>query len=158
MQYQVNTVYGDRIGLYYAGDFGAKGLIYSAEIDVDHNVPRKADNYLAFLPLISSHSISLISHERMIDQLCSLSRRPMPGGYERIEASAGHHDDISDSVAISLTICHQRQACNDLLAPVMRADGTVMPRCDALLAGYQELFLEMGWSRAALPPGSPWSR
>jgi len=27
MPYQTRTVYGDRIGLYYTGDFGAKGLI-----------------------------------------------------------------------------------------------------------------------------------
>jgi hypothetical protein len=75
-------------------------------------------------------------------RLCSLSRRPMPGGYEKIEASAGQHDDISDSVALSLTICHQRQACNHLLAPVMRADGRIMPYADALLEGYQELLLD----------------
>jgi hypothetical protein len=141
MPYQVHTVYGDRIGLYYTGDFGAKGLIYSAG-DTEWSVPRKADNYLALLPLISSRSISLINNERMIDQLCSLSRRPMPGGYERIEASPGFHDDISDSVALSLTICHQRQACNNLLAPVMRADGSVMPYADALVMGYEELLLD----------------
>ena len=66
----------------------------------------------------------------------------MPGGYEKIEASAGQHDDISDSVALSLTICHQCQACNHLLAPVMRADGRIMPYADALLEGYQELLLD----------------
>ena len=142
MPYQTQTVFGDRIGMYYTGDFGAKGLIYSAAVDQDHLVPRKADNYLALLPLISSRSISLINNERMIDQLCGLSRRPMPGGYEKIEASAGQHDDISDSVALSLTICHQRQACNHLLAPVMRADGHIMPYADALLEGYQELLLD----------------
>ena len=86
MPYQVHMVYGDRIGVYYTGDFGAKRLIYSTG-DTEWSVPRKADNYLALLPLISSRSISLINNERIIDQLCSLCRRPMPGGYERIEAS-----------------------------------------------------------------------
>ena len=66
----------------------------------------------------------------------------MPAGYEEIEASAGQHDDISDSAALSLTICHQRQACNHLLAPVMRADGRIMQYADALLEGYQELLLD----------------
>jgi hypothetical protein len=99
--YQTQTVFGDRIGMYYTGDFGAKGLIYSAALDQDHPVPRKADNYLALPPLVSSRSISLVNNERMIDQLCCLSRRPMPGGYEKIEASVGQHDDISDSVALS---------------------------------------------------------
>ena len=96
--FQIHTVYGDRIGNYYSGDFASKGLIYCSE-----DIPRKADNYLALLPLISSHSISLIYNERLIDQLCSLSRRPMPGGYEKIEASGtNQHDDISDCVALSL--------------------------------------------------------
>lgn len=82
----------------------------------------------------------------------------MPGGYERIEASQGYHDDLSDCLALSMTICHQRQACNSFLAPVIKADGRVMSRADALLEGFQELFLEMGWSRPSLPPGSPWGR
>ena len=157
MPYQIQKVYGDRIGNYYIGDFRKNGLEYCSEIDAEHNVPRKADNYLALLPLISSHSISLINNERLIDQLCALSRRPMAGGYERIEASTGYNDDISDCVAISLTICHQRKACNSFLAPVMRADGRIMSRQDAFAEGCQEMLLEMGIGLPDIPPG-PWSQ
>ena len=67
----------------------------------------------------------------------------MPGGYEKIEAfGTNQHDDISDCVALSLILCHQRQACCNLLAPVMRADGNVMPYADALVMGHEELLLD----------------
>ena len=93
-RFQIFTVYGDR----YAGNwpseaFQAHGITYEpAELT-------KSELYLAFLPLLNSHAVSLIEHPRLEHQLVSLERKTTRGGRDTIDHMRGAHDDVANAVA-----------------------------------------------------------
>jgi hypothetical protein len=107
------------------------------------NVKRKSDNYLNFMPMLSSSSCVLLHNERMIDQIASLKRDALPSGLERIGAPQGQHDDLSDCVAGVMKIVNEEKAYNTWMAPVTRYDGKRCTFVEGMTDGFREATLQL---------------
>jgi len=96
-RYRVRRVVGDR----YAGEwpreqFRKHGLSY----DVAERP--KSDLYRDLLPGLTSGTLELLDHPRLIAQLCGLERRTARGGRDSIDHAPGGHDDLANAVAGAL--------------------------------------------------------
>jgi hypothetical protein len=96
--YRVASVCGDRYGGEWPRDaFKRHG------IDYQPSPKPKSDLYLEMLPRINSGQVDLLDHGKLAAQLLSLERRTARGGKDSIDhpQGAGHHDDVSNAVAMA---------------------------------------------------------
>jgi hypothetical protein len=93
-RYRINAISGDR----YAGEW-PREVFRQHRIAYEPAAKSKSDLYVAFLPLLSSRTVELLDHPKLIRQIASLERRTARGGKDSIDHSPGAHDDISNAVA-----------------------------------------------------------
>jgi hypothetical protein len=92
--YGVESVTGDR----YAGEwprerFREHGIAYNTAEKT------KSEYYLELLPQVTSGTVELLDHPRLIAQLCNLERRTARGGHDSVDHPPGGHDDVINAVA-----------------------------------------------------------
>jgi hypothetical protein len=93
--YKVAKIFGDR----FAGEW-CRQPFREAGVGYEIHGQSKADLYINFLPLLNSHRVRLLDHQRLIGQLCSLERRTTRGtGKDVIDHPQGAHDDVANCVA-----------------------------------------------------------
>jgi hypothetical protein len=115
-QYRIFTIHGDR----YAGEwpreqFRKRGITY-----VPAAKP-KSDIYLELLPHVSSRSLDLLDHPKLVAQLVSLERRTARGGRDSIDHSPGAHDDMANAVAGAIYLASSRPAISAACGEVVTA-------------------------------------
>jgi hypothetical protein len=92
--YRIQTVTGDNYAAEWPAErFRAHGIGYKIS-----ESPR-SDLYKELLPLINAGRVSLLNHERMINQLCSLERRVQRSGKDSINHPDHGHDDLINAAA-----------------------------------------------------------
>jgi hypothetical protein len=92
--YGLNTVYGDRYGGEWPAEaFALHGINYQA------SELSKSEIYQAFLPMLNSQVVAMITNDRLERQLLSLERKTARGGREIIDHVRGQHDDLANCVA-----------------------------------------------------------
>jgi hypothetical protein len=95
--YGLKTVYGDR----YAGEwppeaFSRWGITYeTSELS-------KSEIYLAFLPMLNSQTVALLTNERLQAQFLGLERRSSSAGRDIIDHGRGGRDDVANAAAGAL--------------------------------------------------------
>jgi hypothetical protein len=95
--YRVSAVIGDNYAAeWVASAWTRAGLAYHQS---EH--PR-SDLYKNLLPLINSGNVSLLDHERTINQLCALERRITRTGRDDVTHPDAGHDDLINSAAGAL--------------------------------------------------------
>ena len=62
----------------------------------------KSDLYRDLLPGLTSGTLELLDHPRLVAQLCGLERRTARGGRDSIDHGPGAHDDLANAVAGAL--------------------------------------------------------
>lgn len=93
-QYQLSTVSGDRYASGFVTDsFKKNGVRYLP------SPKTKSELYLELVPLVTSHQIELLDHEKTINQLCALERKTRQGGKDVVDHPKGGFDDLSNVVA-----------------------------------------------------------
>lgn len=92
--YQVTSVRGDRYGGEWPRErFRACGINYRPAGKA------KSDLYREILPALSTGTVELLVHARLIAQLCALERRTARGGRDSIDHPPVAHDDLVNSAA-----------------------------------------------------------
>ena len=92
--YGLHSVTGDRYGgLWPQERFQKHGIEYIVS-DLT-----RSDLYRELLPLLNSRSVTLLDHQRLVTQLCSLERRTARGGKDSIDHGPHAHDDVINSAA-----------------------------------------------------------
>ena len=91
--YDCNTIVGDRWG----GDWPREAFL---EHGVYYRLSSKTrtELYQEFLPHLSSGTVDLLDHPRLVNQLSNLERRS-GAGRETIDHPPGQHDDVANAVA-----------------------------------------------------------
>ena len=94
-RYRVTKIASDR----YAADWPVEQF-KKRGITVEPSEKTTSDNYRELLPLLNTQTIALLDHQRLIDQIAKLERRPGRTGKDTIthRARVGH-DDIAAAVA-----------------------------------------------------------
>jgi hypothetical protein len=92
--YRVSMVTGDR----YAGEWPRERF---REHGIEYQVAEqtRSDLYRDLLPLLTSQRVELLDNRRLVNQLCSLERRPARSGRDSIDHAPGAHDDLINAVA-----------------------------------------------------------
>jgi hypothetical protein len=92
--YGVTRLIGDRYaGQWPVEQFDRCGIRY------EQSAKPKSDLFIDLLPLINSHQVHLLDHQKTINQLCGLERRTARGGRDSIDHPPGGHDDLANVVA-----------------------------------------------------------
>jgi hypothetical protein len=94
--YGLRQVWGDDYGAeWVAAEFRDHGIQYRSS---EHTA---GENYLIFLPILNSARVSLLDHERSINQLASLERRVTRSGRDVVDhpQGPGAHDDLACVIA-----------------------------------------------------------
>ena len=103
--YGLHSVTGDRYGgLWPQERFQKHGIEYIVS-DLT-----RSDLYRELLPLLNSRSVTLLDHQRLVTQLCSLERRTARGGKDSIDHGPHSHDDVINSAAGALVLVVRRAA------------------------------------------------
>jgi hypothetical protein len=93
-RYGVRAVTADR----YAAQWAVEAWSRHG-VTVEHSELTASALFAELLPVLNSREITLLDHERMISQLCSLERRTGRAGRDSISHPPGHHDDVAVAVA-----------------------------------------------------------
>jgi hypothetical protein len=117
-QYRIHSITGDR----YAGEwpreqFKKRGIQYIPA------AKPKSEIYLELLPHVSSRSLDLLDHQKLVNQLISLERRTARGGKDSIDHAPGAHDDIANAVAGAIYLAASRAAI-----PIVAGEVISIPR------------------------------
>jgi hypothetical protein len=115
--YRVRSVTGDK----YAGEWPRERFQVHG-IEYRPSDKSKSDIYRDLLPLLNGGRISLLDHQKLIAQLCSLERTTARGGKDSIDHPRGAHDDIANAVGGAI-----------VFATVQRG-GLVFPGMDQYIA------------------------
>ena len=92
--YGATVVHGDRYGgEWVAGAFTARGVAYAP------CARSKSDLYRDFLPLVTTASVELLDHPRLVQQLHGLERHAGAAGRDHVDHARAGHDDVINSVA-----------------------------------------------------------
>ncbi len=97
--YRISTVIGDRWGSGFVQEgFTKQGVKYIV------SAKPRSDLYKELLPAINSQRVSLLDHQKMINQLCNLERRTARGGRDSIDhpQDKQSHDDLINAAAGAL--------------------------------------------------------
>jgi hypothetical protein len=92
--YGVSRLIGDRYaGQWPVEQFDRHGVRY------EQSAKPKSDLFIDLLPLINSHQVHLLDHQKTINQLCGLERKTARSGRDSIDHPPGGHDDLANAVA-----------------------------------------------------------
>jgi hypothetical protein len=69
----------------------------------------KSDLYLEILPRFSEGRVRLVDSDRLVNQLCSLERRALSGGHDRVDHARGGRDDLSNAAAGALWLSSRKR-------------------------------------------------
>ena len=116
--YRISQVHGDA----YSGDWAASrfrenGITYTFADKT------KSQFYTEFLPQLNARRLELLDNNRLLAQLCALERRVVRGSSREVidhPVGAGQHDDLINSVAISLVMATQK--------PPLKIDPSVLKK------------------------------
>jgi hypothetical protein len=87
-------VYGDR----YAGEWPPEQFARNG-ISYEPSELNKSEIYLAFLPMLNSRTVALLTNDRLQRQLLSLERSPSRAGRDIIDHPRHGKDDVANAVA-----------------------------------------------------------
>ncbi len=106
--YGIRTVHGDRYGGEWPREqFALHGVTYEpSELN-------KSEIYAAFLPMLNSRTVGLLTNDRLQRQLVGLERRTVRGGRESIDHPRGGRDDLANSVAGALVLVQSGTAAQN---------------------------------------------
>ena len=110
--YRVKTVNGDR----YAGEWPVEAFRRHG-ITYEPAGKAKSDLYVAFLPLLSSVTVELVDHPRLISQIVGLERRTSRSGKDSIDHSPGGHDDVANGSRYSITLSARARNNSGIATP-----------------------------------------
>jgi hypothetical protein len=92
--YACDTVHGDRVGMGWIDQaFASHHLTYQVAES------SKSELYAPLLPLITTGSLELPDHPRLVQQLQGLERRPTGTGRDAIDHRSRGHEDLANAVA-----------------------------------------------------------
>lgn len=108
-QYRVRCVTGDR----YAGEWPREQF---RKRDIDYALSDRpcSDLYRDMLPALNARQVSLLEHDRLVNQIVSLERRTGRSGKDAIGHPVGSHDDLATSVAGLVALLNVRSTYNSL--------------------------------------------
>lgn len=101
-RYAIGTVFGDRVAKSWVAD-----TFEGEAIDFRVCPLSKSELYLHFLPLITSRTVELLDHARLLEQLHGLQRRAGSSGHEAIDHRGSGHDDVVNSAAGACVLAHR---------------------------------------------------
>jgi hypothetical protein len=100
--YACDVVYGDRHGMGWIDQaFASHHLTYQVAES------SKSELYAALLPLITTGSLELPDHPRLVQQLQGLERRPTGTGRDAIDHRSRGHEDLANAVAGAAVLAHR---------------------------------------------------
>jgi hypothetical protein len=89
-----------------AGDHHAAGFVINELSKCNKRLVdcplSKSDLYLEILPRFSAGRVRLVDSDRLVNQLCSLERRALSGGHDKVDHGRGSHDDLANAAAGAL--------------------------------------------------------
>jgi hypothetical protein len=89
----------------FGDDYGSditKTLFRQAGLTYRSTDWRKSEIYLNTLPLLNSGRVRLLDHQKMLNQLLSLERRPQSGGHDSVDHPKKQHDDACNAACGAL--------------------------------------------------------
>jgi hypothetical protein len=92
--YRIRTVFGDR----YAGEWPPEQF-QRCGISYEPSELNKSEIYLAFLPMLNSRTVALLTNDRLQRQLLSLERSASRAGRDIIDHPRHGKDDVANAVA-----------------------------------------------------------
>lgn len=116
-EYGCYQITGDRFGAEWVVDAFAKVGIRYIQSERD-----RSSVYIDTLPLFTSGRARLLDNPKMLKQFASLERRTFSTGRERVDPGPGH-DDLSNSVAIAMSLAAAVKGAMDIPDAVMRRAG-----------------------------------
>jgi hypothetical protein len=114
--YGISRVRGDR----YAGEW-PREQFWKGGITYEVNETAASDMYRDLLPRLNSQQVELLDLPRIAKQLADLERRTSRGGRDLISHPPGGHDDVANSVAVSILMAAT-------VRPPMRIDPSILAR------------------------------
>jgi hypothetical protein len=69
----------------------------------------RSDLYLEILPRFSAGRVRLVDPDHLVNQFCSLERRALSGGHDKVDHGRGSHDDLSNAAAGALWCASRRR-------------------------------------------------
>lgn len=100
--YAIDAVSGDRWAQsWVAGALMSEGIVYRI------CALTKSELYRDFLPLITSRSVELLDHPKLVAQLHGLERRAGASGHEAIDHRGSGHDDLVNAAAGACVLAHR---------------------------------------------------
>jgi hypothetical protein len=98
--YRVTRVGGDRYAAEWVTEaFRKNGVTY------EHSELPRSGLYIDFLPRLNSRTVSLLDHQKLVNQLAGLERKT-GRGRDVIDHAPGGHDDVANSVAGACTVAN----------------------------------------------------
>lgn len=92
--YGIFKVFGDPAGGEFITEgFRKNGIVYAA------SERTTSENFLEFLPLLTTGAVELLDHKRLKSQLAGLERRTRSGGKDLVTHYPGGHDDCAVAAA-----------------------------------------------------------
>jgi hypothetical protein len=100
--YGIRTVHGDRYGGEWPREqFALNGISYQpSELS-------KSEIYAAFLPMLNSRTVALLTNDRLHRQLVALELRTARGGRDMIDHPRGGRDDVANAAAGALVLVRE---------------------------------------------------
>lgn len=98
-RYRVSTVVGDA----YAGEWPREQF---RKLGIEYRVSEmnRSELYLELLPSLTSGTVELLDHSRLVQQLCSLERRTARSGRDSVDHPPGAHDDVANACAGAIVL------------------------------------------------------
>ena len=98
-RYRVSTVVGDA----YAGEW-PREQFRKLRIEYKVSEMNRSELYLELLPSLTSGTVELLDHPRLVQQLCSLERRTARSGKDSVDHPPGAHDDVANACAGAIVL------------------------------------------------------
>lgn len=103
--YGIQSVVGDN----YAAEW-ASGAFKKASVAYTKSERSRSDLYLDMMPLINSHRIDLLDHQKLRTQAITLERKTSKSGKDSVNHPTGGHDDLINAVAGAVVIAASKGA------------------------------------------------
>jgi hypothetical protein len=118
--YRLTEVTGDRYAASWTVDAFAKH-----DIRYIHSERDRSAIYSDVLPLFTAGRARLLDNAKLVSQFANLERRVLPGGRDRIDhpSSAGAHDDLANSAALSLVLSASARPELPIVSPIIITGG-----------------------------------